>query len=41
MWDSTAPVEITLNKGKKILSFSRGDKVKGLSIRDFTLTPMK
>lgn len=41
MWDTTAPVEVTLVAGKNVLSFSRGDKVKGLSIKDFTLTPVK
>ncbi len=41
MWDTTAPVEVALVAGKNVLSFSRGDKVKGLTIKDFTLTPVK
>jgi len=41
MWDKTAPVLITLAKGKNMLTFSRGgDNIRGLTIRDFTLTPM-
>ena len=44
MWQTTEPVEITLVKGKNVLRFSRSkghDKLKGVSIRDFTLTPVK
>ena len=40
MWDKTQPVEITLVKGKNVLIFSRDHPwLKGLTIRDFTLTP--
>jgi hypothetical protein len=41
MWDKTPPVEVTLQKGKNVLLFSRNDPVKGLTIKDFTLTPVK
>jgi len=41
MWDTTAPVEIALKKGKNILTFTRDhENLKGISIRDFTLTPV-
>lgn len=38
-WDQSAPVEIELKKGKNVLRFSRTGDIKGISIRDFTLTP--
>jgi len=42
MWDKTAPVELALTKGKNVLNFSRaGDNIRGLTIKDFTLTPLK
>jgi len=41
MWDKTPAVEVTLVKGPNVLRFSRVDPLKGLSIRDFTLTPVK
>jgi hypothetical protein len=42
MWDTTAPVEIALIKGKNVLAFSRDHEwLKGLTIRDFTLSPVK
>lgn len=42
MWDKTQPVEITLAKGRNVLTFSResDDFFRGLTIRDFTLTPV-
>jgi len=41
MWGTTKPVEITLKRGKNILVFSRvHENVKGLTIKDFTLTPL-
>lgn len=41
MWDKTAPVEITLAKGKNILTFTRDHPgLKGVTIKDFTLTPV-
>jgi len=39
MWDTTQPVEISLVKGKNVLRFSREGATKGLTIKDFTLTP--
>ncbi|MEI6175422.1 MAG: hypothetical protein WCS43_00905 [Verrucomicrobiota bacterium] len=41
MWDKTPSVEVSLVKGQNVLRFSRVDPLKGLSIRDFTLTPVK
>ena len=41
-WDQTEPVEITLKKGQNVLSFSRDHEgLKGLTIRDLALTPVK
>ncbi len=41
MWDKTDPVEIALAKGENVLTFSRGgDNIRGMTIRDFTLTPV-
>ena len=42
MWDTTTPVEITLKKGENRLTFSRsGDYIKGLTIKEFYLKPVK
>jgi hypothetical protein len=41
MWDRTQPVEVSLVKGRNVLRFSRNEPVKGLTIKDFTLTPVK
>ncbi len=40
MWDVTEPVRVTLVEGKNVLRFSREEPVKGLTIKDFTLTPL-
>jgi hypothetical protein len=40
MWDSTEPVLIELLKGENLLRFSREGDVKGVTIKDFTLTPV-
>ena len=40
-WDKTPPVEVALVKGKNVLRFTRNEPVKGLAIKDFTLTPVK
>ncbi len=40
-WNQTMPVEISLVKGKNVLRFSRPEPVKGLTIKDFMLTPVK
>lgn len=37
----TQPVEITLAKGKNVLLCSRAETAKGMSIKDFTLKPLK
>jgi hypothetical protein len=42
MWDETDPVEVSLVKGRNVLRFSRDHEgLKGVTIRDFTLTPVK
>ena len=42
MWDETPPVVVTLVEGSNTLRFSREhERLKGLTIKDFTLTPMK
>jgi hypothetical protein len=41
MWDKTQPVQVSLAKGLNVLRFSRIDPVKGLTIKDFTLRPVK
>lgn len=40
-WEQTPPVEVVLVKGGNVLRFSRSEPVKGLTIKDFTLTPVK
>jgi len=40
LWGATEPVEIALTQGRNLLRFSRiGEDIRGLTIRDFTLTP--
>jgi hypothetical protein len=42
MWDTTEPVEIALVKGRNVVRFSREhESLKGVTIKEFTLTPMK
>jgi hypothetical protein len=41
MWNKTPPVEVSLVKGRNVLRFSRNEPVKGLTIKDFTLRPVK
>jgi len=41
MWENTRPVEIELVKGKNILHFTRNIPNYGLTIKYFTLTPVK
>ena len=41
LWQQTEPVVIELVKGKNLLRFSRQGSVKGITIKDFTLTPVK
>ncbi len=40
-WDQTPPVEVTLAAGKNSLRLVRPDGSRGLSIKEFTLTPIK
>jgi hypothetical protein len=40
MWDTTEPVAIELTRGRNALRFSREGDVKGVTIKDFTLTPV-
>jgi hypothetical protein len=42
MWDTTAPVEVELKEGANVLTFTREHEgLKGVTIRDFTLKPLK
>ncbi|MBL7222001.1 MAG: hypothetical protein ISS69_17975 [Phycisphaerae bacterium] len=42
MWETTQPVEVSLVKGRNVLRFWRDhERLKGLTIKDFTLTPVK
>ena len=41
MWDKTQPVEVSLVKGRNVLRFSRNEPVKGLTVKHFTLKPVK
>ncbi len=41
MWDTTKPVEIELVKGTNVLRFTREGEAKGVTIKDFTLTPIR
>ena len=40
LWEQSAPVVIELVKGKNSLRFYRQGDVKGLSIKEFTLSPI-
>ena len=40
-WEQTQPVEITLTKGKNVLRFTRIEPARGLTIKEFTLKPVK
>ena len=39
MWDTTEPIEVTLVKGRNVLTFSRPGATAGVTIKEFTLTP--
>lgn len=41
LWEKTQPVEVTLVQGTNRLRFTRNDPVKGLTIKEFTLKPLK
>jgi hypothetical protein len=40
-WQQTRPVEISLVDGRNVLHFTLQDGSRGVTIREFTLTPMK
>lgn len=40
-WQTTKPIEVTLEKGKNILNFELKTGSRGVTIKDFTLTPVK
>ena len=40
-WQQTKPVEVSLVKGKNVLRFARPDGSRGVTIKEFTLTPVK
>lgn len=41
MWQQTPPVEVTLVTGRNTLHFQSKEGSRGVSVKDFTLTPMK
>ena len=41
LWQPTQPVELSLVKGKNVLHFALQDGSRGVSIKEFTLTPVK
>ena len=40
-WEQTPPIQVTLAQGKNSLRFTRPTVSRGLTIKDFTLTPVK
>lgn len=40
-WQPTEPIEVTLEKGKNTLNFELKTGSRGVTIKDFTLTPVK
>jgi hypothetical protein len=40
-WQATEPVAITLAKGTNILKFDRPADRRGVTVKDFTLTPVR
>ncbi len=41
MWDTTEPVTVELTKGPNHFVFKRDGDVKGITLKDFTLTPVR
>jgi chemotaxis protein histidine kinase CheA len=41
LWQQTPPVEVTLSRGQNVLQFAVVDGSRGVTIKDFTLTPVK
>ena len=40
-WAQTPPVEVSLVKGTNVLHFTRSEPVRGLTLKELTLTPVK
>jgi hypothetical protein len=40
-WEHTKPVEVTLTAGKNLVRFTRDEPVRGISIKEFALAPVK
>ena len=40
-WEQTSPVEVALVKGQNVLRFTRNEPIKGVTIKEFILTPVK
>jgi hypothetical protein len=38
-WEQTQPVEVSLVKGRNVLHFTHPAPSRGVTIKDFTLTP--
>lgn len=41
MWQPTAPIEVTLQRGKNTIQFAMTPESRGVTIKDFTLKPAK
>ena len=41
LWKQTQPVELSLVNGKNVLHFAVKDGSRGVTIKEFTLTPVK
>ena len=41
LWQQTKPVEVLLVRGKNVVSFAVKDGSRGVTVKDFTLTPVR
>ena len=41
MWETTDPIEVQLRAGTNRLRFTREGEVKGVTIKEFVLTPVR
>jgi hypothetical protein len=41
LWQQTQPIQLSLVNGKNVLHFALQDGSRGVTIKDFTLTPVK
>jgi hypothetical protein len=41
LWQKTQPVAISLRKGQNVINFELAQGSRGVTIKDFTLTPVK